>query len=938
MEVTMTVFRTDKGAPVALNNSVNVTLRIVAVNEYSPVLKHAAQITMLLAADRSVGEQILQINATDDDYDADGRLLFSFTGGNEAGVFNIDNSTGVVTLVSVPTGQFYALDILVSDQAPIAERKSVTVQVVLLNLRSSNGTGSGSVYVGSVRGSVPLTISSSSSMSVPVHINVGTQDLAAFDVNITYDSSIIRYIADITFTGILSIASTAGSKNVLLVDKNAEQIPQQLVKPTSCPQTIIGDANKDCLVDIRDAAFIQTYAREAMNGFTSAVGRRLQSEVNDVQRLSLDTDKNGVVDYEDAKMSRDVVLGYSAFISNVTLANPAAPDCKLAITASLRNMRGDAVSNAQVFVILSYTSNALNAELSNSGLASVTSYSLAGNVHGTVLKLNSLGSGLYKIESMNPKLRKNGVGMTLVFSLTTSASQIKVTDTFKKPSNSMAGSKVTVDFGSGIKTDVYQLYAPQSVVNFTVPNSICQNPTVTKHFKLTFDMSFNTIQGKEAAFISAFKSFFLKKYSKPGREIILSNITATPGSIVVGFNVKTLVIDGKENIPPPQPVSKGDNKTLIIIIVVVVVVLLFFIVVVVVVWLKKRKQRVKTISIDEIGNPRKKSNHSTPLHLKDIELKKRKNSPDSNDIIFTDVAVQSSRMERLDETSFDNAAYQSQDEVKDDTSRKPSPQPEQPLLTELSREENAFSSSVAPVGLPTSPSMTSIATESRLTVDQARLSLSQSTNDGAVYKTMEVKQLREEGIKTLHRVCQVSVNINGKLEDLRVKLAEFPFLARQKFVFLTSKFESINPRKESSIAVNRIYKSIVKIRILHGTDGYELFCPCGKVSVFKCPTCAARGYCSEFCQENDVIEHKKICTQGNKAQKQRDSGKRMSRVSHASPPSALFKAPLKDSVINSYIVFIITKNRILDTRSSKRKSLDPNAEELEEPGTNNSLI
>eukprot|EP00794_Sanderia_malayensis_P006712 gene6712-7474_t len=708
MEVTMTVFVTDKGAPAALNSPVNVTLRIVAVNEYSPVLKHAAQMTMLLAADKSVGEQILQINATDDDYDADGRLLFSFTGGNKAGVFSIDNSTGVVTLASVPTGQFYALGILVSDQAPIAERKSVTVQVVLLNLRSSNGTGSGSVYVGSVRGSVPLTISSSSSMSVPVHINVGTQDLAAFDVNITYDSSIIRYvsiatdyiampslehirilglvshnktmigipkIADITFTGILSIASTAGLKDAILMDKNAEQIPQQLVKPTACPQMTIGDANKDCFVDIRDAAFIQTYAREAMNGFTSAVGRRLQSEVNDVQRLSLDTDKNGMVDYEDAKMSRDVLLGYSAFISNVTLANPAAPDCKLAITASLRNMRGDAVSNAQAFVVFSYTSNALNAELSNSGLASVTSYSLAGNVHGTVIKLNSLGSGLYKIESTNPKLRKNGVGMTLVFSLTTSASQIKVTDTFKKPSNSMAGSKVTVDFGSGIKADVYQLYAPQSVVNFTEPNSICQNPTVTKHFKLKFDMSFNTIQGKEAAFIAAFKSFFLKKYSKPGREIILSNITATPGSIVVGFNVKvleskkdsivndvvgdvksgltfsfesttftaapTLVIDGKENIPPTHPVSKGENKTLIIIIVVVVVVLLLFIIVVVVVWLKKRKQRVKTISVDEIGNPRKNSNHSTPLHLKDIELKKRKNSPDSNDIIFTDFAAQS---------------------------------------------------------------------------------------------------------------------------------------------------------------------------------------------------------------------------------------------------------------------------------------------------------
>ncbi len=90
----MTVFVTDKGSPTALNNSVNLTLRIVAVNEYYPVLKHPAEITMLLGVNVKVGETVIKINATDDDYDVDGLVSCTISDGNSGGVFSINQTTG----------------------------------------------------------------------------------------------------------------------------------------------------------------------------------------------------------------------------------------------------------------------------------------------------------------------------------------------------------------------------------------------------------------------------------------------------------------------------------------------------------------------------------------------------------------------------------------------------------------------------------------------------------------------------------------------------------------------------------------------------------------------------------------------------------------------------------------------------------------------------
>ena len=92
----LVVLVSDKGIPVPLNNSVPVKLFIQSVNEFTPVLQHAHDIVINFNENTSVSSIIYDVNATDDDYGADGQLTYTITQGNRFGTFAIDGITGTL--------------------------------------------------------------------------------------------------------------------------------------------------------------------------------------------------------------------------------------------------------------------------------------------------------------------------------------------------------------------------------------------------------------------------------------------------------------------------------------------------------------------------------------------------------------------------------------------------------------------------------------------------------------------------------------------------------------------------------------------------------------------------------------------------------------------------------------------------------------------------
>ena len=82
---------------------------------------------------------------------------------------------------------------------------------------------------------------------------------------------------------------------------------------------------------------------------------------------------------------------------------------------------------------------------------------------------------------------------------------------------------------------------------------------------------------------------------------------------------------------------------------------------------------------------------------------------------------------------------------------------------------------------------------------------------------MEIKQLRDDGMKVFHHVCDIEANVNGTLEELRTTIRKQTFLNKQRILFLTSKLKGVNPNKEIDVKVKEIFRNDIRVKILHGT-------------------------------------------------------------------------------------------------------------------------
>lgn len=145
---TLTVEASDRG-PVSLSNDVLVTIEIKSVNEFPPKLQHSESIYVKIPEDTAIGARVADINATDKDFGLDGILMYSIISGNEGNKFDINPSTGIITVeneLDYETVVRYSLVIQVTDSAPPAQRLS-TVAKVTVRLTNVNDSGGVDVLI-----------------------------------------------------------------------------------------------------------------------------------------------------------------------------------------------------------------------------------------------------------------------------------------------------------------------------------------------------------------------------------------------------------------------------------------------------------------------------------------------------------------------------------------------------------------------------------------------------------------------------------------------------------------------------------------------------------------------------------------------------------------------------------------------------------------------
>ncbi|XP_048575327.1 fibrocystin-L-like isoform X2 [Nematostella vectensis] len=142
-------------------------------------------------------------------------------------------------------------------------------------------------------------------------------------------------------------------------------------------------------------------------------------------------------------------------------------------------------------------------------------------------------------------------------------------------------------------------------------------------------------------------------------------------------------------------------------------------------------------------------------------------------------------------------------------------------------------------------------------------------NRMTLYREMSVNILRpsiEHG-NLAHNVGTVNANVLGSLEELRRDMRDvMSHKQASRFVFVDSKMKVIAPRREGLVMVGDVFKRTIRIKVLHGRERINDFCPCGLVANQRCQECDVQGYCSDACREEDSINHTTRCKLDKKQQ------------------------------------------------------------------------
>jgi hypothetical protein len=180
-----------------------------------------------------------------------------------------------------------------------------------------------------------------------------------------------------------------------------------------------GDADGDCLFDVRDVSFQRDY----LNLVASNPNDPSLAALLPIQLSNIDADGNGQRNSQDVDYLLKVNFGLYRFVtmlavSPVTLADP---QCTLSITATVLSGgagAGDAPADPAttfVFFDIESTNSSITQQLRNSLplTGAMTDVVKGGNYHGTLIRAESLGNGQFGVV-LASALQLSGVGISIL--------------------------------------------------------------------------------------------------------------------------------------------------------------------------------------------------------------------------------------------------------------------------------------------------------------------------------------------------------------------------------------------------------------------------------------------------------------------------------------------------------------------------------------------
>jgi hypothetical protein len=148
-----------------------------------------------------------------------------------------------------------------------------------------------------------------------------------------------------------------------------------------------GDANGDCVFDLRDVSYAQVYILEAVNGFQTARGQTILSRRLQFQLSELDSDMDGTISALDARFLARVNFGLLRFVKSIVIRPMDDLESLGLVTFNVSLHAKGNIQATQDFTLVVL-------DLGHSSAATATAFAASTAVRGSIVTTNK-GVGLY---------------------------------------------------------------------------------------------------------------------------------------------------------------------------------------------------------------------------------------------------------------------------------------------------------------------------------------------------------------------------------------------------------------------------------------------------------------------------------------------------------------------------------------------------------------
>ena len=258
-----------------------------------------------------------------------------------------------------------------------------------------------------------------------------------------------------------------------------------------------GDADGNCIFDIRDVRFTMQYIVHAVNGFSGADGASFESNLLDsgVQQRAMDPDGTGNIDGRDSAFLARANFNLLRFVANLETAavQDQASNCSVLVRCKLLE-KGDAPATGQttkLYFDIAHPQASFGASLAQAVVAvgSVAPYSAGSatasspkgkGLHGWWCQAADLGNGVFECRLNDVEFTFTGIGVSLLIVTTDQTGETTAFRNRFLDGSSAApfeySSRLDASVGE-LDTEVYRRkgYNPFIMFDQTVASSRCTN-------------------------------------------------------------------------------------------------------------------------------------------------------------------------------------------------------------------------------------------------------------------------------------------------------------------------------------------------------------------------------------------------------------------------------------------------------------------------------